>query len=263
MAAVLLRLHTDRLLISWLGSLSCALIKSVNGIDGAIASTDCWVFSKWQENRHSSLRAHCFHGFPFSFRTLFHSHFILRAFPLVVSVQHYTAETELRRFITVRKAGRMDERKRVPAAEWDWLRQTQCRNRWQMFPSLSSVTYLLTRYSPPFLAIHLYSGCVCLLLSPSGPHSHSRWKLPPNPSSIWFIFIFFLSFLHTATNTHPHTHCCCCCETAAIGTQRRFGQHWHCRRARSKAGHLQYRLTSLLALFPQLAGFYGEHKCNI
>lgn len=37
---------TDRLLISRLGCLSWVPIKSVDGIDGEIASTDRWMFSK-------------------------------------------------------------------------------------------------------------------------------------------------------------------------------------------------------------------------
>lgn len=45
------QLHTDRLLISWLGCLSWVPIKSVDGIDGTITSTDCWMFSKWQETQ--------------------------------------------------------------------------------------------------------------------------------------------------------------------------------------------------------------------
>lgn len=229
MAAVRLQLHTDRLLISWLGSLSCSLIKSVNGIDGAIASADCWVFSKWQENRHSSLRVSLFSrvfvSIPNSLSLPFHS----PAFPLAVPVEHYTAGTELRRFIIVRK---------------EWLRQTQCRSRWQMFPPLSSVTYLLTRYSPPFLTIHLYSGCVCSLLSLSGPHSHSRWKLSriPAPSD------FFLFLAHS--HKHPPTHTlllmlwnCCNRYTESLWSTRALQES----PKQSWASTVQ---TSLLALFP-------------
>ena len=102
------------------------------------------------------------------------------------------SDAELRWFIIVRKMAAFwwDEwMKRIMLEKQNekCLRQMQRRNQWQMF-LLSSVVYP-HRFFSPFLR-NPFQLWVCLLLSLSGPYSHSFWtsktQLPlmPLPSHL-------------------------------------------------------------------------------